>query len=205
MLSRSRSGVPVELFDMGRLGRQIRHASFTPEEGTRVVSIDTSGCTDDPRSDLSALVAGIIVSPGANALGKKELWVTDCRYGRFAPDELPRLIAQFVIKHEPQRALIEKINGSAFLRVLVAQEFERLGINPRKLTWQSARNKAAKTERISQLVRLSREDRLRLIAAPWNDEWLKEASAWLGTVTNSGRHEDCIDASAGLAAGIVAL
>jgi hypothetical protein len=195
------SGRVSKLFDRDRLTRQIRHASHLPETGICVTCIDTSQCSDDPRSDMSAFAAGLIHLDELHD-NRPTLWLTEVEFGRFTPEQLPERIAQFIFRHRAQRNLIERINGSAFLRVLVDQRFEKLGIDPKVMTWTSARNKAAKAQRISRLVRLSREDKLILCAGTWNDAWLDQAEKWTGTSKNRGRFDDLLDASAGLCEGI---
>jgi hypothetical protein len=91
------------------------------------------------------------------------------------------------------------------LKVLVEQEMEALGVPLKTLTWTSARNLDAKALRIGHLVRLHKQDRLRLVAAPWNDAWLRQAEKWDGTSKNKNRFDDLLDGCSGLAAGIVGL
>jgi hypothetical protein len=200
-----RRGVSCEPFDMGLLARQIKHRSHLPEHGFSLVNIDTSQCSDDPRSDLSALCAGLIHLDELEN-NRQVLWITDVEFGHYLPAKLPAAIANFVKTHPANRSCIEKINGSAFLKVLVDQEFAALGVNPNVLRWNSARNIDAKAHRIGgKLVKLHKQDRLRLVAAPWNDEFLRQAEKWDGTSKNRGRKDDVLDACAGLAAGVSVL
>jgi hypothetical protein len=94
-----------ELFDVALLGRQIKHISHLPENGVRVVNIDTSQCSDNPRSDLSALCAGLIDRDDQDTQ-RPTLWIADVEFDHYSPTALPLAIASFVKAHPANRSTI---------------------------------------------------------------------------------------------------
>jgi hypothetical protein len=198
-----RSGVSgIELFNTAMI--RIRGTGSVPEVGVKVLHLDTSQCSSADRSDASALAAGLVVDrPDAT----RELWILDVVHGHFTPRELPVRIVDFLTKHQGyQRATIEKIVGSGFLSELIRNEWERRGVlKPPKLIWTPMQNQASKAHRISRLARLSRENRLWLVAGNWNDTWTQQAERFTGELRNRGRGDDALDAVAGCAANVFGL
>jgi hypothetical protein len=188
MSGSSRGGVPAELFDMGRLGRQLVHPSRMPETGIRVAALD-SAYSDSDTADNSVLMGGIVQTED---VPRPTLWLADCSFGKWPPERTPKEVAFFFKEFRPQRIVGERVNGSCYLEVLCRQEFAALGINPR-ISWFSARAAQEKAYRIGKLVRLSREDRLRIITGPWVDTFLRECESFTGLSKNKCRQDSLID------------
>jgi hypothetical protein len=178
----------LDLFDRAKLSNQIRGTGSIPQGGVRTIHIDSSQCGSE-RSDVNSLVCSQIIDRPDQS---RELWIVDIDHDidrRWKPDELPRRIVSFLEKWSPySRATAEQIIGSGFLKALLAVEWQRQNLKPHKLIWIPQRSQASKAARISRLVRIHQEDRLRLVANHrWNDEFLEQAERWTGASRNRGR------------------
>lgn len=180
------------LFDIDLLRRQIVNRTWLPPTGTGTV---IAGCdtafTDSVRSDRSVLCAGKVVEKDERTC----LWITNVAAARTPPRELPRTIANFLLKENPAMSAFEATNGHIYLQMLLEHEFRRLDISP-KITWIRANlEKGGKARRIERLVKLHKEDRVRLVSGGWIDGFIDEASRWTGTRRNCSRKDDMVDAT----------
>lgn len=184
-------------WDRSLLTRQIRHKSLLPE-GRLFAALDTA-MTNSERSDYSVLALGLVTEPMNEEPSR--LWLRHIEFGRWSAKQLPVVTAKFFQTWNPERAVGEDINGIQFFKVLLDQEFEKLNIKPRIHWLPASRDMDAKTYRVERLVRLHLEDRLRLAAGGWNDEFLSEAERWVGGHhgRNKHRHDDLLDVSGLLA------
>jgi hypothetical protein len=149
--------------------------------------------SDSDRADATAMVAGRVSAEAPAA--PSELWLFAAKSERIPARELQIAMAAFLKKHQPSKTIVESTNGSVWLRMLLEAELRRLEINPHIMWLPAHRTKGGKVARIQNLIKLHLADRLRLVAADWTDEFIKQAERWQGSVRNSCRHDDLLDSS----------
>jgi hypothetical protein len=183
-------------FNLDILRKQTSRRSTVPLLGNSFVFWDTA-LTDGDRADFSVGFCGFV--PDVPAEEKPPLWLLDCVVERFSPAELPYQICKFNRKHAPKATAIEAIPGWTFLKLQIEAEAKKQN-QQMAVLWQPPSRRADRKRRhIKKLEMLSTEyDRLRLVSGPWIDIFFEQAERYLSTRSNSGRHDDVLDAAAGL-------